>query len=92
MFGRQINFVSMNISLNGKTALICGASQGIGLAAARELAFNGASCILLARNEGRLREAVGSLSQHEGNSHEGKAVDFFDTDQLRLTIEEIAKG
>jgi len=82
----------MNISLKGKTALVCGASQGIGLAAARELALNGASCILLARNEGRLREAVESLSRQDGNSHEGKAVDFFDTDRLRLTVAEMANG
>ncbi len=48
-------FASMNISLKGKTALICGSSQGIGLAAAKELAHNGARCILMARNAQALR-------------------------------------
>jgi len=40
----------MNISLKDKWAVICGSTQGIGLAAAKELAFNGANCILMARN------------------------------------------
>ena len=51
----------MDLSLKNKTALICGSTQGIGLAIARELALLGANCILLARNEDRLKEAVASL-------------------------------
>ncbi len=42
----------MNLSLKEKYAVICGSSQGIGLAAAKELALNGANCILIARNPG----------------------------------------
>ena len=44
----------MNLSLEGKQALVCGASQGIGLATAKELAGLGARVTLLARNEERL--------------------------------------
>ena len=44
-------------TLSGKTALITGASSGIGAAIAREFARRGASLILLARNRERL-EAV----------------------------------
>ena len=58
----------MQMDLHGKHALVCGASQGIGLAAARELASLGAKCTLLARNEGRLIEAVQSLPG-EGHGH-----------------------
>ena len=58
----------MDISLKGKTALICGSSQGIGLAAAKELAHNGANCILMARNGSALEQAVGRLEKPEGSS------------------------
>ena len=45
----------MNIfSLEGKTALVAGASRGIGLAIARELAANGAAVILAARSKAAL--------------------------------------
>ena len=60
----------MQMDLHGKHALVCGASQGIGLAAARELASLGARCTLMARNEERLRLALGTL---EGEGH-GVAV------------------
>jgi 3-oxoacyl-[acyl-carrier protein] reductase len=41
----------MNTDLTGKAALVCGGSQGIGLAAARELAARGAAVTVLARSE-----------------------------------------
>ena len=44
----------MDLSLHGKTAVICGSSQGLGLASARELALLGANCILIARNKEKL--------------------------------------
>ncbi len=51
----------MNLSLEGKNAVVCGSSQGIGYAIAEELAMMGANCILLARNEELLRTAVTQL-------------------------------
>ena len=36
----------MNLSLEGKNAIICGSTQGIGRAIAQELALLGANCIL----------------------------------------------
>ena len=53
----------MNLDLSGKSALVCGSTQGIGLAAAQELARMGASVTLLARNEEKLVAAVGSLNK-----------------------------
>ena len=39
----------MNLSLEGREAIICGSTQGIGLAIAEELALCGANCTLIAR-------------------------------------------
>ena len=41
----------MGNDLSGKSALVCGGSQGIGLAAARELAARGAAVTVLSRSE-----------------------------------------
>ena len=48
----------MNLSLEGKNALVCGSTQGIGLAIAEELALLGANCTLIARNEEALKLAI----------------------------------
>jgi len=79
----------MNLSLHSKTALVCGASQGIGRAIALALADLGASCILLARNEVALKEVVAQLNTAEGQSHEYRTVDFTQLDDLKLTVEQL---
>ncbi|HAD34684.1 MAG TPA: short-chain dehydrogenase [Chitinophagaceae bacterium] len=65
----------MNLSLNGKRALVCGSTQGIGLAIAKELALLGAGCTLIARNEEALQEAVTQLANPE-NGHNYAVADF----------------
>ncbi|HRG26211.1 MAG TPA: SDR family NAD(P)-dependent oxidoreductase, partial [Chitinophagaceae bacterium] len=68
--------------MKSKTALVCGSTQGIGLAIAKELALLGANCILMARNEDRLKEAVASLDSSLGQSHRFAVADFQHTDQV----------
>ena len=46
----------MNLSLEGKIAVVCGSSQGIGKSAAIELATLGAKIVLLARNKENLEK------------------------------------
>jgi NAD(P)-dependent dehydrogenase (short-subunit alcohol dehydrogenase family) len=48
----------MNLGLKGRTCVVTGASRGIGRETARLLCAEGANVILVARNEGRLREAA----------------------------------
>ena len=76
----------MNLSLEGKNAIICGASQGIGYAIAEELALMGANCILLARNADNLRRAVSQLDIAIRQSHSYHAVDFNDTAAVRELV------
>jgi len=47
--------------LAGKTALITGASRGIGLGITRSLARNGVSCILVGRNAITLKAQIAEL-------------------------------
>jgi 3-oxoacyl-[acyl-carrier protein] reductase len=81
----------MNISLSGKTAIVCGSTQGIGLAIAKEFALAGAQCVLLARNEASLKEAVASLPAVANAAHKYYVVDFASNAALKETIDEIVK-
>lgn len=65
----------MNINLTNKTALVCGASQGLGLAVAKELALLGANVIVLARNEEKLKAAVATLNNNGNQQHAYIAAD-----------------
>ncbi len=73
----------MNLSLDNKNALVCGSTQGIGLAIARQLAIQGATCTLMARDEGSLAKAVASLDNSSGQSHQYLIADFSDLEQVR---------
>jgi len=82
----------MNLSLEGKNAVVCGSTQGIGYAVAEELALLGANCTLIARNEESLKEAVHNLDIALRQQHNYIVVDFGSTDEVKKAIEEhIAK-
>jgi 3-oxoacyl-[acyl-carrier protein] reductase len=54
--------------LNERIALVTGASQGIGRACALELARAGVTVVLVARNEGKLTEAVAEIEAAGGKA------------------------
>jgi 3-oxoacyl-[acyl-carrier protein] reductase len=56
-------------SLEGKTALVTGASQGIGRACALTLAKAGARIALAARNEAKLAEVAAEIAAAGGTAH-----------------------
>ncbi len=60
----------------GKTALITGASSGIGAVFARELAAQGANLILVARSEGKLRDLANTLTSQYSIRAEVIAADL----------------
>jgi 3-oxoacyl-[acyl-carrier protein] reductase len=77
----------MDLSLKGRRALVCGSSQGIGLASAIELAALGASVTLLARSQSRLQEAVLKLPRDSDQQHEILVADFDDPGNVKQTID-----
>ncbi len=77
----------MNLSLKDKTAVICGSTQGIGFAIAKELATLGASCILIARNVDFLIEAVAQLPDEFDQHHHYFVADFNNPTEVKNIIE-----
>ncbi len=76
----------MNLSLEGKNAIICGSTQGIGLAIAEELALLGANCTLIARNEEKLKFAIHSLDIALRQQHNYLVADFSQPEELKKII------
>lgn len=80
----------MNLDLTGKTALVCGSTQGIGKAIAMELASMGANIVLMARNEGKLQQVTTELPNNN-QQHLHITADFSDPSQVKEAIEEFVK-
>ena len=72
----------MDLNLNGKRALVGGASRGIGKATAIELASLGASVTCLARSEPGLRAVLELLSTSAGQEHDFIAGDSGEPEKL----------
>lgn len=81
----------MDLDLTGRHALVCGATQGIGLATAHALAGLGADVTLLARREAVLRDVAGTLPRMRSEQvHGWIAADVADTHALRAQVESLA--
>ncbi len=78
----------MNIDLKGKTALVCGASKGIGEAIARELAHLGASVTLMARSAEKLEKLIAELDNSAGQKHHFMVADFTNVASIESLIKE----
>jgi 3-oxoacyl-[acyl-carrier protein] reductase len=75
-------------SLNGRIALVTGASQGIGRACALILAEAGATVALAARNEENLREAATQITGAGGKAAVYK-LDVSLEDEIRAVVKQI---
>ncbi|NHN49871.1 SDR family oxidoreductase [Halostella sp. JP-L12] len=74
-------------ALDGRTALITGASSGIGAATARTLAADGANVVLAARREDRLAEIADEVENEYGVRAETVPTDVTDEDQVAALVE-----
>lgn len=81
----------MDTSLKGKYAIVCGSTQGIGLAVAQELAGLGSNIILVARNLSKLQEVVKSLDTARGQHHIYLCADFSAPEQLAKVLMDYIK-
>lgn len=81
----------MDLNLTGKYALVGGSSQGIGKAAAIELALLGANVILMARDEMKLQQAVKELDSSKGQKHSYICADFANPTVLQQKVETYLK-
>lgn len=86
-YNNFLRFGFMNLSLEGKYAVICGSTQGIGLAIAEELASLGANCTLLARSEDALKEALHLLDISLRQQHSYLVADFSKPNEVKKIIE-----
>ncbi|MDF2176818.1 SDR family oxidoreductase [Aliiglaciecola sp. CAU 1673] len=77
----------MDLSLKGKRALVCGASQGIGKACAIELASLGANVTLFSRNQAKLEAVLAELDVSLGQRHEVLLADFANPQEVKTAIE-----
>lgn len=77
----------MNTDLTGKTAMVCGSTQGIGKAAALMLADMGANIILVARSKDKLKNVLKELNTAKGQTHHFLIADFNFPPELRLSVE-----
>jgi 3-oxoacyl-[acyl-carrier protein] reductase len=77
----------MNLDLTGKTAMVCGSTQGIGKACAIELATLGASIVLVARTEESLKNVVKELDASQGQKHQYLVADFQQPHKLKEKVD-----
>ncbi len=76
----------MDLQLHEKRALVCGSTQGIGMATAMSLATEGVQVTLLARNEEKLKKVLATLPNTALN-HSYLVADFSDPTALNKVLE-----
>ncbi len=79
----------MELSLKGKTALVCGSTSGIGKATAVKLAECGALVTLFARNQEKLDAVVQELP---GDGHTNLCADFDDPEVVKTAVGDVIEN
>ncbi|MBN9426532.1 MAG: SDR family oxidoreductase [Burkholderiales bacterium] len=79
--------MTTSFDLSGKTALVTGASSGLGARFARLLADNGAQVVLASRRTERLKELRAEIEASGGDAHV-VALDVTDVDSIRAAVEQ----
>jgi 3-oxoacyl-[acyl-carrier protein] reductase len=77
----------MDFGLSKRVALVAAASKGIGFAAARELAREGARVFLCSRDEGRAHDAAQRIAEETGAECVGVRADVTNDEDARAFVE-----
>jgi len=80
----------MDLGLKGRAAAVAAASRGLGRAAARALAAEGAAVALCGRDAGRVREAAEAIARETGARTLAVVADVGIPEQCRSFVEEAA--
>ena len=75
--------------LSGQTALVTGASTGLGVQMAKALASQGANIAVIARREDKVKEVAKSIADEFGVDAIGLRCDITDTDMVNKTVDDI---
>ena len=78
----------MELGLTGKTALVTGASYGLGYACARELSREGARVVICSRDRERIEVAASEISSETGNAVIPVAADLTKESDLSRVLAE----
>ena len=79
----------VNIDLTGKTALVTGSTQGIGLAIARGLGDSGARVVVNGRTSARVDDAVAELAKTATGEVVGIAADVTTAEGVAGLLEDL---
>jgi 3-oxoacyl-[acyl-carrier protein] reductase len=80
----------MKFDLNGKIAIVTGASQGIGETIAVEMAKSGANVFCLARNKNALDSTINKIISN-GDKASAYSCDISDNEQFNIIVTDIFK-
>ncbi len=76
----------MDLGLKGRSALVCGSSQGLGRAIAESLAAEGANVVINSRSEERLEVARAEIADATGATVEIAAADLTDPSGVEQVV------
>lgn len=79
-------------TLKGKTAVVTGATSGIGYSTAQRLLSEGCNVIITGRNEEKLKDSVAHLHQNEGISAGYIVIDQLNPDSVKNGVKKAFAG
>jgi len=82
----------MDLELRGKTAIVTGGSRGIGKAVARELAREGVTVAVAARNQSDLEATARELTAETGSGVIAVACDTGSNDSVKAMVDQAIAG